>query len=61
MSETESFHVQILESARPSSVTRLSRDYRASAADRDRLPKTKPFIYMPCEFVLVRQSPRREA
>jgi hypothetical protein len=61
VSKTESFHVQILELARPSSVTRLSRDYRASAADRDRLPKMKPFIQKPCKFVLVRQSPRREA
>jgi hypothetical protein len=45
----------------PSSVARLSRDYRASAADRDSLPKTKPFIYQAYKFVLVRQSPRREA
>jgi hypothetical protein len=39
----------------------LSRDYRASAANRERSPKSKPFIYKPCKFVLVRQSPRREA
>ena len=58
MSEAESFHVQILESARPRVP---SRDYRASAADRDSLPKTKPFIYQAYKFVLVRQSPRREA
>ncbi len=39
----------------------LSRDYRASAADRERSPKTEPFIYKPYRFVPVRQSPRREA
>jgi len=35
----------------------LSRDYRASAADRERSPKTKPCIYKAYKFVLVRHSP----
>ncbi len=41
--------------------TGLSRVYRASAADRERLPKTKSFISGPYRFVLVRQSPRMAA
>ena len=40
---------------------RLSRDYRASAANRDRPLKMKPSIHKLYRFALVRQSPRREA
>jgi hypothetical protein len=38
-----------------------SRDYRVFAADRERSSKVKSFIYKLCKFVVVRQSPRREA
>ncbi len=57
MSKTESCDAQIVEQ-----YDRVpSRDYRASAADRDRSLKTNPFIYLPYKFVPVRQSPRRAA